>query len=478
MELRPYQKDLVNKIRQAICEGCHRVCAVLGCGGGKSVIIATIAKAATDKGNRVLFLVHRKELVNQIKRTMDRQGVDPFLCSVSMVQTVSRMKTLARTTPPSLIIVDEAHHALAAGYLRIFDYFPQATVVGFTATPQRMGTGGLGKVFQQLVESVSTKWLIQNHYLAPYHLYSVPLTDVKGIRTSHGDYDQKEIAKLMDKGTIFGGTVASWLQQAKGKKTIVYCASIKTSRATAEAFQAHGIPAAHLDGETPKAERDRIVQEFREGKILVLCNADLFGEGFDVPDCEAVQLLRPTKSLTLFIQQAMRPMRINPADPSKEAIILDHVGNYTRHGFPDDDHDWSLAEKKKKKKAETTTRQCPICYHVFIPEPGPGQIKCPFCGHLFEEKRAPRAEQEELDGVTLEEIKESPYSDYRKATTWQQLEFFRKGKHYKLGWSLHKALELHIPIPSKYQYAASKMGIHTGNWFNNARGRQVNEQRN
>ena len=472
MELRPYQKDLVNKIRQAICEGCHRVCAVLGCGGGKSVIIATIAKAATDKGNRVLFLVHRKELVNQIKRTMDRQGLNPFLCSVSMVQTVSRMKTLARTTPPSLIIVDEAHHALAAGYLRIFDYFPQATVVGFTATPQRMGTGGLGKVFQQLAESVSTKWLIQNHYLAPYHLYSVPLTDVKGIRTSHGDYDQKEIAKLMDKGTIFGGTVASWLQQAKGKKTIVYCASIKTSRATAEAFQSHGIPAAHLDGETPKAERDRIVQEFREGKILVLCNVDLFGEGFDVPDCEAVQLLRPTKSLTLFIQQAMRPMRINPADPNKEAIILDHVGNYTRHGFPDDDHDWSLAEKKKKKKAETTTRQCPICYHVFIPAPGLGQIKCPFCGHLFEDERAPRAEQEELDGVTLEEIKESPYSDYRKATTWQQLEFFRKGKHYKLGWSLHKALELHIPIPSKYQYAASKMGIHTGNWFNNARGRQ------
>lgn len=472
MELRPYQKDLVNKIRQAICEGCHRVCAVLGCGGGKSVIIATIAKAATDKGNRVLFLVHRKELVNQIKRTMDRQGVNPFLCSVSMVQTVSRMKTLARTTPPSLIIVDEAHHALAAGYLRIFDYFPQATVVGFTATPQRMGTGGLGKVFQQLAESVSTKWLIQNHYLVPYHLYSVPLTDVKGIRTSHGDYDQKEIAKLMDKGTIFGGTVASWLQQAKGKKTIVYCASIKTSRATAEAFQSHGIPAAHLDGETPKAERDRIVQEFREGKILVLCNVDLFGEGFDVPDCEAVQLLRPTKSLTLYIQQAMRPMRINPADPNKEAIILDHVGNYTRHGFPDDDHDWSLAEKKKKKKAETTTRQCPICYHVFIPAPGLGQIKCPFCGHLFEDERAPRAEQEELDGVTLEEIKESPYSDYRKATTWQQLEFFRKGKHYKLGWSLHKALELHIPIPSKYQYAASKMGIHTGNWFNNARGRQ------
>ena len=474
MELRPYQQELVDKIRQAICSGYQRVCAVLGCGGGKSVIISTIAKAATDRGNRVLFLVHRKELVSQIKRTMDRQGVDPFLCSVSMVQTVSRMKTLARTTPPSLIIVDEAHHALAAGYLRIFDYFPQATVVGFTATPQRMGDGGLGKVFQQLVESVSTKWLINNHYLAPYHLYSVPLTDVTGIHTRHGDYDQSEIAKLMDKGAIFGGTVSSWLQQAKGKKTIVYCASVKTSKATAEAFKQQGIPAAHLDGSTPKEERERVVREFRDGKILVLCNVDLFGEGFDVPDCEAVQLLRPTKSLTLFIQQAMRPMRINPNDPSKEAIILDHVGNYTRHGFPDDDHDWSLEAKKKKHKSETTTKQCPVCFHVFIPPKvrEPGALRCPYCGTELEEERAPRAEQEQLNGVSLEEIKESPYSDYRKATNWEQLEFFRKGKHYKLGWSLHKALELHIPIPPKYRYAASRMGFSVTNWFNDARGRK------
>lgn len=204
MELRPYQAELVNKIRTAINSGKRRVCAVLGCGGGKSVIISTIAKAATDRGNRVLFLVHRKELVNQIKRTMDRQGVDPFLCSVSMVQTVSRTKTLAKTTPPSLIIVDESHHALAAGYLRIFDYFPQAIVVGFTATPQRMGEGGLGKVFKELITSVSTKWLISNHYLAPYHLYSAPLADPRGLHTRNGDYAPEEVAALMEKAASLG----------------------------------------------------------------------------------------------------------------------------------------------------------------------------------------------------------------------------------------------------------------------------------
>ena len=277
MELRPYQQDLVNKIRQAICSGSNRVCAVLGCGGGKSVIIATIAKVATDRGNRVLFLVHRKELTAQISRTMNAMGVDPFLCKVAMVQTMARQKTLARTIPPALIIVDEAHHSLAAGYLRIFDYFPQATVVGFTATPQRMGTGGLGKVFQSLVESVSTKWLIDNHYLAPYHLYSVPMTEVTGIHTRHGDYDQGEIAKLMDKGAIFGGTVASWKQRAEGKKTIVYCASIKSSKATAAAFQEQGIPAAHLDGATPKAERDTVEMI---GSQVMIINQPLGRYGF------------------------------------------------------------------------------------------------------------------------------------------------------------------------------------------------------
>lgn len=460
MELRPYQAELVNKIRTAINSGKRRVCAVLGCGGGKSVIISTIAKAATDRGNRVLFLVHRKELVNQIKRTMDRQGVDPFLCSVSMVQTVSRTKTLAKTTPPSLIIVDESHHALAAGYLRIFDYFPQAIVVGFTATPQRMGEGGLGKVFKELITSVSTKWLISNHYLAPYHLYSAPLADPRGLHTRNGDYAPEEVAALMEKGSIFGDTVENWKRYAEGKKTIVYCATVKSSKGTAAAFQQAGIHAEHLDGTTPAAIRQQVVEDFRQGRCQVLCNVDLFGEGFDVPDCEAVCLLRPTKSLTLYIQQAMRPMRINPDDPGKEAIILDHVGNYTRHGFPDDDREWSLAPKKRKEKATTSLRQCPLCFHVFKPQP-----VCPYCGYHFED--APdreREEQQTVGGLTLEEIKESPYGDYKKCKTWEELEIFRKAKGYKFGWSLHAASNIGIAVPQKYSWITRKMA-HGNNWF-------------
>ena len=325
-----------------------------------------------------------------------------------------------------------------------------------------MGEGGLGKVFQQLITSVSTKWLIENHYLAPYHLYSAPLADPKGLHTRNGDYAPEEVAELMEKGAIFGDTVKNWRHYADGKKTIVYCASIKSSKGTAAAFQAAGIPAEHLDGQTPAAVRQKVVDDFRAGRVLVLCNVDLFGEGFDVPDCEAVCLLRPTKSLTLYIQQAMRPMRTDPGNPGKEAIILDHVGNYTRHGFPDDDREWSLKPKKRKKQAETTVTQCPVCFHVFKPAP-----VCPYCGYEFKAAKDSSGgekdrEQETVDGLTLEEIKESPYGDYKRCKTFAELEIFRKAKGYKFGWSLHKAAEMGLELPPKYRGVARKF---SDGWF-------------
>lgn len=158
MPLRPYQAQLYDDIKAAFLQGYRHVCAVLPCGGGKSVIIAAIAKAATDKGNRVLFLVHRKELCDQILGHMKRQGVDPSFCSVMTVQTASRR--LRNLEPPALIIIDEAHHSLSASYGRIFQAFPTACVVGFTATPQRMGEGGLGAVFDKLILSVTASWQI------------------------------------------------------------------------------------------------------------------------------------------------------------------------------------------------------------------------------------------------------------------------------------------------------------------------------
>lgn len=264
---------------------------------GKSVIQGNIARMTTDKGNRVLFLVHRRELCQQITNTFELCGVNFSLCDVSMVQTVAR--NLAKTKTPAIIITDEGHHGMSNSYLKIYNYFPNAIRLFFTATPIRLDGAGLKNICEQLIESVSTKWLIENHYLSPYKYYGVTLADTSKLHTKNGDYDKHEVETLMNQGYIFGNVVENWLKLSKDKKTIIYCSSINTSKATVEAFVKAGINAKHLDGTTPKTEREKAVSDFRKGVIKVLSNVDLFGEGLDIPSVETVCLCRPTKSLSL-----------------------------------------------------------------------------------------------------------------------------------------------------------------------------------
>lgn len=441
MQLRPYQNDLINKIRKSLTTGNTHVCAVLGCGGGKSIIQGTIAANATAKKNRVLFLVHRKELCEQIAKTFELCGVDFDYCHIGMVQTVTRR--LDEEPAPKLIIVDECHHIMANSYLQIVDRFPKALLLGFTATPCRLDSSSLGSVFQDLVQGVTTRWLIDNHYLSDYKYYGIKLVDTSKLHTRHGDFDKREVEELMSKNYIFGSAVDNWLKYAKGQQTIVYCSSIETSKATVEAFKAKGIQAYHLDGKTPQNERESIVEGFRNGSIRLLSNVDLFGEGFDVPDCSCVILLRPTKSLSLHIQQSMRSMRYKEG---KTAIILDHVGNYTRHGLPDHIHDWTLDSKRQKEKTTITVRQCPECFSVM---PSSAKI-CPCCGAEMVVQRNGETNAKVIEEVLLEEIAGLKYEDYKKCTTWDELNRFRKAKKFKFPWAIRRARELNISIPEKY----------------------------
>ena len=446
MILRPYQQSLIDEIRKELHSGKKSICAVLGCGGGKSVVQGCIAKSATDKGNRVLFLVHRIELCRQIEETFRLCGVNFNLCDVSMVQTVARR--LDTIQEPKLIITDEAHHSLSNTYLRIYEKFPKATRLGFTATPCRMNDGGLGKVYESLIEGVSTKWLIENNYLAPYRYFSVKLADVSNLHIKHGDYDSQEIAALMEQHCIYGDTVKTYRQIADGKKAIVYCASVNASKETAAAFLKDGIVAAHLDGTTATEQRNNTIQAFRRGEIKVLCNVDLFGEGFDVPDCECVILLRPTRSLTVFIQQSMRSMRYKK---DKTAIIIDHVGNIYLHGFPDNDREWTLKGKTRKQGSNVHIKQCPKCFACM---PSLSRI-CPECGYAFtpEEMRQYTQVDAKLEELKrLEILAAMPYSDYKKIKTFDDMVRFQKAKKFKFAWALHKCEELGIDIPSKYDY--------------------------
>ena len=452
MKLREYQADLIGKIRLAILHGSKSIVSVLGCGGGKSVIQAEIARSATAKGNRVIFLVHRKELCEQITGTFTAQGVDMDLCSVSMVQTVSRH--IDKLPEPKVIITDEAHHSTAASYKKIYAAFPDACRLGFTATPCRLNKGGLGEVYDKLITSVTTQWLIEHNYLSPYKYYSVKLADTSGLHIKAGDYMADEIAELMQNKEIYGETVKQWEKLAKGKKTIAYCASVEAAEQTAEQFRQAGYTAASLSGSTPKELRAQIMQDFRDSKIMILTNCELFGEGLDVPDCECTVLLRPTQSLTLYIQQSMRSMRYMPG---KTAIIIDHVGNCYLHGLPDDNREWTL-EPKKKQENMVKIRECPQCYAVYPPT----QQKCPYCGYAAV-KEIQRKDKEvvEIDLVEMkrqDDIRNTRLSD-ADLRTWPEVVEFQKLHGYKFAWCIRYAAMNDIPIPSKYSYMRKVIGV-------------------
>lgn len=440
MPLREYQNEIIRDVRTAYKAGKRTPCIVLPCGGGKSVIVAEIAKKTTEKGNRVLFIVHRKELCDQIRSTFSRWGVNMDLCTIGMVQTICRH--LDRLEPPALIITDENHHSKAGSYIKIYNAFPDARRVGVTATPVRLDGSGLSDVNDVLVVGVDAKWLIKNQYLSPYDYYAPSMADLSNVRTVHGEFETKSAEKAMLKKAIFGDVITNYKSLAKDRQAICYCVSVKHSKAMAEAFNDAGITARHIDGETPKPERDDIIVQFRQGKIKILCNVDLISEGFDVPDCECAILLRPTKSLTLYIQQSMRCMRFKYG---KRAVIIDHVGNYARFGLPDEHREWTLEGKKKQtkkqdKEDEPPVKQCEKCFMVFPAKDSEGHYytSCPYCGYVF--PKSSREIREEKKAV-LEKIESFVlnYDSPDQCKSYLELLNYAKRKGYKPGWAWYQA---------------------------------------
>lgn len=398
--------------------------------GGKSVIASEMAKQATLKGNRVLFIVHRRELVTQIEETFIWWGVNMGLCQIGMVQTICRR--LNKTEAPTLIITDEFHHGTSKSYRKIYDYFPNAKRIGFTASPIRYGGGGIGDVCDKLVIGVSTKWLIANEYLAPFDYYAPSVADLSGLHVKHGEFVTEEVVSKLNKPAIYGDVIKYYRQLSDGKQAICYCASVEHSKTMSIEFNFAGIKSAHLDGTTLDEERKKIVADFRSGEIKIICNCEILGEGFDVPDCNTSILLRPTKSMVLYIQQSMRCLRYLPG---KRAVIIDHVGNVFRFGMPDQDREWSLEPKAKKESTapEISVRQCPLCFYTHEPSP-----ICPHCGYVYpikertiEEKKEARLEK--IAGFVMN------YETPNDCKSMAELQAYAKLHGYKNGWAYFQA---------------------------------------
>lgn len=427
-ELYEFQKEIVAQTREAWRTGHKRPCIVLPCGGGKSVIAAEIARQTTLNGNTVLFIVHRKELCDQIRNTFCWWGVDMEKCHVGMVQTVANH--LDREPEPKLIITDENHHCTASAYRKIYDQWENAYMFGITATPQRLDGTGLIDINDYLVKGPSPTWLIDNNYLAPEDYYTFNLIQSGRIRA--GDFDANDVRiTAADRDNV----AETYLRLARGEKGVCYMPTVEKSKEMAITFQKHGIAAEHFDGGTPKNERDKIIERFRSGETEILCNVDLVSEGFDVPDCVCSLLCRPTQSLTLYIQQSMRCMRYQPG---KKAIVLDFVQNVNRHGLPEDEREWTLEGNKRKGRMSmcAPVKTCPDCYRTV-----PANVRfCPTCGHEFTSKKGAKNLDLalELHKVDRNAIK-TTYLTEETCKSYSDLLKVAQMRGYKKGWAYHRA---------------------------------------
>lgn len=344
--------------------------------------MAEIARRTTNNGKRVMFLIHRKEVLQQAVRTFDKQDVNPDLLTAGMVQTLTRR--VDKLPIPDVILVDEAHHALAKSYQRILDKFPKAIVLLFTATPHRTGRVQLDRIADDIIVGQSIHELTEKGFLAPFRYFQPPGDfDSKLLkRGSTGDFTNDSMQQAMST-KIFGHIVKQYKRIAPGMQAVVYTYSIDSAIKIATEFNSEGISAVEVDGTTSKEKRDLAVRKFREQEIKILVNVNLFTEGVDLPNVDCVIMARPTASLALYLQFSMRCL--NPR-PGKTAIIIDHANNFKSFGYPDDDRDWKQAIKSGKQKSKTLLKDpglsivtCDYCFAV-VKASEVKDGKCPICG--------------------------------------------------------------------------------------------------
>lgn len=438
MELRLYQERIIQEARVKLREIKARLAAAgvkrgprlliqLGTGGGKTAISAFITQSSVKNNRSVAFLCHRDFLVDQTSKTYARLSLDhSFIAAgrwhnpwspvhIGMVQ--SAKSRLAKINAPALCIWDEAHHIGAATWSAIMAQWNDATHIGLSATPIRLDGKGLDTWFDDIVIGPSVAWLIANQYLSDYRAYAPSSPDLTGLHTRAGEFVTSEVDELMDRSVVIGDMVRDYRNYAPGRRAVYFCASIKHSQHVAASFCAAGIPAQHLDGTHSTWERTTAARSFAAGELQVLTNVDLFGEGYDLAaqaerdvTIEAVGLARPTQSVGLFMQQVGRALR----PKENKAVILDHAGNISKHGLPDDDREWSLTGLKKQASGGSTTRQCENCF-AMIPL---AKRTCPHCGVVKSSEAVGAREVETKDG-DLHEIDKDTLRKAKKLEEWQ-----------------------------------------------------------
>src|SRR5262249_15184047 len=385
IELHPFQRDAVDQIERKISEERRRLLYVAPTGAGKTVVGAEIINRAVERHHRVLVIAHRREIITQTRDKLVANGVNPGIVlagfedelrpyanvQVAGIQPLHARAIRSNRMPmpaATYLIIDEAHHARASSYQKVLDAYPDAVVIGLTATPVRGDGRGLGNIFETMIECPQVADLIVGGFLVRSRIYAPVDPDLRGVRTQQGDYVVGQLERRMNTDDLVGDVVEHWLKYGERRRTVCFAVGVEHSVHIRNEFVQAGVRAEHLDGSTSVAEREAILARLASGETEIVTNCMVLTEGWAMPAVGCGILARPTTQMGLYSQMVGRVLR--PADGKPDAVILDHSGAVYRHGLPEDHVEWTLAvdrravnpaQVKRDRGEAPKLHECPSC---------------------------------------------------------------------------------------------------------------------
>lgn len=432
-------------------------------GSGKTITACAWLQRGATAGERSIFLAPRRELIFQTSRKLVDLGVEHSMLmsgelmdleaptQVASVPTFYRRLQSGMPAPPAdRIVVDEAHVSMSAMAKGILEHYPDARIVGMTATPARADGRGLGELYDDMIEGPSVRDLTDWGFLVPVRYFAPTKVDLEGVRIQAGDYQSSDLSDRMNRPKLIGDVVSNWADICPDRKTVVFAVDRMHAMALHEEFVRVGVASAYLDGTTKNDERALILSRLRAGEIQVICSVDVLSYGWDEPSVSCAIIARPTRSIARYMQSGGRILR--PFEGKEDAILIDHTGVVADLGFLDDPQPWSLdpnskirerieAERKEAKDPEEllTQLECPACHAIFSP-----QRKCPECGEDLHRQRARKIEAVEAE---LQEVRAREAAKVRRTVDigkndphrfLAELRGYAKEKGWKPGWANHK----------------------------------------
>jgi DNA repair protein RadD len=472
MNLYDYQQKIVEQVEGKIAAGVRRIIVAAPTGSGKTVIgSAIIKRAVAEYRRRVLFIAHRDELLTQarnklarfditagiIKAGRDKDARPQAMVQIAGIQTLHARALRYQTIelpPAEILIVDEAHHARARTYEQIVAAYPNAIIIGLTATPCRTDGRGLGNIFDVIIEAPQVAKLIELEKLVPAKIFAPPAPDLRGVDTAKtGDYVISQLEERMNTDALVGDVVEHWLRHSERRRTVGFAVDVAHSVHITRELVKAGVRAEHLDGTTKQGEREAILSRLASGETEFVSNCAVLTEGFDLPDLGCIVLVRPTKSLLLYRQMIGRGLRAAPPD-KKDCIILDHAGAVHRHGLPTDTIEWTLHTDKRAANKTHESRKSEYKNDPFC--------ECKNCGHLRQKGFAcnncgyqPKPRGEGIDYIDghLIEIGQTQRRELDRQTFYAELRGFqatarkKDGSPYKSSWAANQYKDKHGTYP-------------------------------